>query len=168
MTEDQKKDVALFRYSIINELVNAKALDWGEQERLIREKCSRKWSIPFSEKTSIGRTCILNWVKAYKDSNGDIMSLYPRDRSDKGKSRAMDEDTCLGLLSLRKRMSKATVPILMDQMEEENLITTGTELKQTTVYRFLNQHGMMTQIPKPEDRRKFEVANPNDLMWMVN
>jgi len=66
MKEDQKKDVALFRYSIISDLVNAKDLDWGEQERLIREKCSRKWSIPYSEKTSLGRTCIVSWVKAYK------------------------------------------------------------------------------------------------------
>ena len=66
MKEDQKKDVALFRYSIISDLVNAKDLDWGEQERLIREKCSRKWSIPYSEKTSLGRTCIVSWVKAYR------------------------------------------------------------------------------------------------------
>jgi len=163
MREDQKKDVALFRYSIISELVNAKDLVWGEQERLIREKSSRKWAIPHSEKTSIGRTCILNWVKAYKDSNGDIRSLHPRDRNDKGESRAMDEDTCLGLLSLRKEMPKATVPVLIEQMEARNLITPGTELKQTTVYRFLNQHGMMTQISKPEDRRKFEADSPNDL-----
>ena len=163
MTEDQKKDVALFRYSIISELVNAKDLDWGEQERLIRDKCARKWSIPYSEKTSIGRTCILNWVKAYKDSNGDIRSLYPQDRSDKGISRAMDEDTCLSLLSLRKRMPKATVPILIEQMDEQNMVTPGTELKQSNVYRFLNQKGIMTQIPKPEDRRKFEAESPNDL-----
>jgi len=163
MTEDQKKDVALFRYSIISELVNTKDLDWGEQERLIREKCSRKWSIPFSEKTSVGRTCILNWVKAYKGSNGDIRSLYPRDRSDKGKSRSMDDDTCLGLISLRKKMLKATIPVLIDQMEAENLVSPGTELKQSNVYRFLNQNGMMEQAPRPEDRRKFEAECPNDL-----
>jgi len=60
-------------------------------------------------------------------------------------------------------MPKATIPLLLEQMEARNMINPGTELKQTTVYRFLNQHGMMTQVPKPEDRRKFEVANPNDL-----
>jgi len=104
-------------YSIISELVNAKNLDRGEQERLIREKCSRKWAIPHSEKTSIGRTCILNWIKTYKDSNGDIRSLHPRGRKDKGESRAMDEDTCLALLSLRKEMPKATIPVLLEQMQ---------------------------------------------------
>lgn len=29
MTEDEKKEVALFRYSIISELVNVKGLSWG-------------------------------------------------------------------------------------------------------------------------------------------
>jgi transposase InsO family protein len=163
MTEDQKMDVALFRYSIINDFTGAKNLDWGEQERLIREKCSRKWTIPHSEKTSIGRSCILSWVKAFKDSNGDIKSLYPRDRSDKGKSRSMDEDTCSGLLRLREQMPNATIPILMDHMEKQNLVTPGTDLKESNIYRFLNHHGLMSQVPKPVDRRKFEAECPNDL-----
>ena len=34
MTKDEKKEVALFRYSIISELVNVKGLNWGEQERI--------------------------------------------------------------------------------------------------------------------------------------
>ena len=29
MTEDEKKEVALFRYGIISEIVNAKDLSWG-------------------------------------------------------------------------------------------------------------------------------------------
>jgi hypothetical protein len=35
MTENEKRDVAVFRYSIISDLVNARDLSWGEQERLI-------------------------------------------------------------------------------------------------------------------------------------
>jgi len=163
MTKNDKRDVAVFRYSIISDLVNARDLTWGEQERLIREKCLRKWSIPFSEKTRISRGCVLNWIKAYKDSNGDIRSLYPRGRKDKGKSRAMDEDTCLSLLQLRKQMPTATVPILMDEMIARDLVTPGVELKSSTVYRFLNQHGMMRQKPPAEDRRKFEAPGPNEL-----
>jgi hypothetical protein len=75
----------------------------------------------------------------------------------------MDEDTCLGLLSLKKEMPNVTIPVLIEQMEARNLITPGTELKPSTVYRFLNQKGMMTQISHPEDRRKFEADSPNDL-----
>jgi len=89
--------------------------------------------------------------------------LYPRGRKDKGKSRAMDEDTCLSLLQLRKQMPKATVPILMDEMIARNLVTPGVELKSSTVYRFLNQHGIMRQKAPAEDRRKFEAPGPNEL-----
>ncbi len=163
MTKEEKIDVALFRYSIISDLVNAKDPDWGEQERLIREKCSKKWSIPHSEKTSIGRSCILNWVRAYKDSNGDIKSLYPADRRDRGKSRSLDEDTCLNLIGLRKELPKATVPLLIDRMQSRNLVTAGTDLYPSTVYRFLNQQGLMKQKMESKDCRKFEAELPNDL-----
>lgn len=87
MTKDEKKEVALFRYSIISELVNVKGLNWGEQERIIREKCARRWSIPFSEKTSIGRSSIISWVKAYRESNGNIIThCTPRSAVTRGKT----------------------------------------------------------------------------------
>ena len=66
MNENQKMQVGTFRYSIISDIVNAKNLDWGEQERLIAEKCSRKWQIPFSEKTRISRSTVINWIKVWK------------------------------------------------------------------------------------------------------
>jgi putative transposase len=163
MTEDEKRDVALFRYSIISDMVNARDLSWGEQERLIQDKCARKWSIPLSEKTRISRGCVLNWMKAYRSSNGDIRSLHPRGRRDKGTSRAMDEDTCLNLLELRKEIPNTTIPLLIEQMYARERVTPGIELKSTTVYRFLNEHGMMRQRPQAQDRRKFEAPGPNEL-----
>jgi transposase InsO family protein len=163
MTEDEKKQVALFRYSMISDIVNAKDLQWGEKERLIKVKCGRKWSIPFSEKTRIGRTCILNWIKAYEESNCNIESLYPKNRNDKGQTRALDEDTCLSLVRLRKEMPKATIPHVIEQMYDRNLVTPGTALKRSTVYRFMNETGLMRQNKTPVDRRKFEAAFPNDL-----
>jgi hypothetical protein len=95
MTEEQKKQVATFRFGVIHELVNTKELCRGERERLIREKCERRWSIPFSNKTRIGRTTILRWLRLYKAGNGKIESLLTSGRSDRGASRSMDEETCL-------------------------------------------------------------------------
>lgn len=163
MDEEKKKQTGLFRYSVISDFVNVKNLDWGEQERLLKEKCSRKWDIPYSEKTGISRSTILNWIKAWKDSNGDITSLYPGSRNDKGKSRALDEDTCLGLKILREEYPKATVPFLINEMKSRKMVTPGIELKDTTVYRFCNKNGLMKQSAYPEDRRRFEAELPNDL-----
>jgi len=164
MDENVKIAKAVFRYSVISDLVNAKNLDRGEQERLINEKCARKWAIPFSEKTSIGRTSILRWINLYTSSGGDLKSLYPRDRKDKGISRVFDEDTSMGLIRLRKEMPEATVPHIIEEMNNRKLVTTGMELSPSTVYWFLHQQDLMSPARcKPQDRRKFEAELPNDL-----
>jgi putative transposase len=163
MDENARMAKAVFRYSVISDLVNARNLDRGEQERLIIEKCARKWVIPFSEKTSIGRSSILRWINLYKSSGSDLQSLYPRDRKDKGISRTLDEDTSMSLIRLRKEMPIATIPHLIEEMNKQRLVTAGTELRPSTVYRFLHQQDLMSSVSKPQDRRKFEAELPNDL-----
>ena len=112
MTEEQQKEVATFRFGVIHELVNTKGLCRGEQERLIRDKCERRWTIPLSNRTRIGRTTILRWVRLYKGGNGKIESLYAPSRSDQGASRSMDEETCLSLIGLRREFPRITVKAL--------------------------------------------------------
>lgn len=163
MNEEDKKRVAVFRYGVINEFVSGVELSYGEQERLIREKCERKWVIPYSSRTRISRSCIRSWVRKYLEGNNRLESLYPVSRNDRGLSRAMDEDTCLSLISLRKEMPRATLPVLMEKMETRGLVTPGITLNQSTVYRFLNDQGLMKRDTVKKDRRKFEAELPNDL-----
>ncbi len=162
MTEDEKKEVAIFRYSVISDFVNGMELTRAERQQLMRDKCERKWQIPFSPKTRISAETIRNWIRLFKD--GGLGSLMPKDRSDQGRSRAMDDDTCEALICLRKEMPAATVPHLIEQMNQRKVVTPGTVLNTTTVYRFLHQHDLMRLIrSNPVDRRKFEAELPNDL-----
>jgi transposase InsO family protein len=168
MDDEKKQQIATFRFGVIHDLVGHIELEPGEQERLIREKCGRKWMIPFSEKTYISRSTILRWVKLYKDSGGRLESLCSRDRSDQGMSRAMDQETSLALMRLRKELPKATVPRLISEMNKRGLVSPGVTLNSSTLYRFLHGHDLMTlTTPVPEDRRKFEAELPNDL-WQVD
>lgn len=165
MTEEEKMEVAVFRFGVIHELVTGKDLETGEQERIIQDKCRRKWKIPHSRRTSIGRSTILQWVRLYKRGNRDIKSLFPQSRSDRGRSRSMDDETCLNLIRLKKENPKATVPWLIKEMEKRRLVSDRVKLCRSNVYRFFNDHGLM----KPKgastiDRRKFEAELPND-MW---
>lgn len=164
MKEEAKMEVAVFRFGVIGELVTGQDLEIGDQERIIREKCARKWVIPYSSRTSIGRSTILQWIRSYKKGNGDIRSLYPQSRSDKGKSRAMDDETCLNLTSLKMENPKASVRWLMKEMKSRKLVSPGVILCRSNIYRFLNEQGLMR--PKGAsaiDRRKFEAELPNDL-----
>ncbi|MBU0699641.1 MAG: DDE-type integrase/transposase/recombinase, partial [Proteobacteria bacterium] len=164
MTEDEKMQVAVFRFSVISDFVNANQMSRSEKRRLMRDKCARKWQIPFSEKTRISKGTIQHWIRIYKAGNGQLRSLYPKDRSDKGKSRAIDEETCLAMVQLRQELAGATVTQLIEEMDQRNMVTPGTQLYPTTVYRFLHQLNLMNlTAPKAVDRRKFEAELPNDL-----
>jgi hypothetical protein len=145
MTEDEKKQVAVFRFSVISDFVNTNGLCQSEKNRLMKDKCTRKWQIPFSQKTRISKGTIFRWIRLYKNSNGDLRSLHPKDRSDQRKSRALDEDTCLALVNLRLQMPEATVPYLIEQMYVQKRATPGVMLNNSTVYRFLHQENLMQQ-----------------------
>ncbi len=168
MTEEKQKQVAVFRFGIIHDLVGGTRLERGEREELLREKCDRKWVIPGSYRSRISRGTILRWVKLYTDSGGKLESLYPKRRQDRGKGRALDEDTSLALIALRRQMPKLPVPALIRMMSERGLVTGGIHLNLTTVYRFLHGNNLMDREQSPSvDRRKFEAELPNDL-WQAD
>jgi len=164
MTEKEKQDVAAFRFSIIHDFIGAHKLEYGERQRLLEEKCSRQWTIPYSTKTSIGKSTILSWVKAYLEGGRQIQFLYPRERSDNGMARSYDAETSLTLIRLRKELPALSVPNFIKEVSARKVLPPGTELKQTTLYRFFHQQKIMTEKSVLQvDRRKFEAELPNDL-----
>jgi transposase len=161
MTEDEKMQVAVFRFSVISDFIHAPSMSRREKSRLLQDKCCRKWQIPFSEKTRISKATIRRWIRLYKKSNSDLKSLCHHDRADQGGCRAMDKQTCLMLIESRTKMPHATVPHLIELIKRQY---PDVKLNNSTVYRFLHQHNMMYPEKKnPVDRRIFEAQLPNDL-----
>jgi len=161
MTEDQQKEVATFRFGVIHELVNTKELSRGEQERLIRDMCEKRWNIPFSNRTRLSRTTILRWARLYRAGNYRIESLYSSSRSDQGASRSMDEETCLSLIGLRRDFPRITVKALISKMQ---VLSPEVRLSPSSVHRLLKREGLHKPAEqKPEDRRKYEAELANDI-----
>jgi transposase InsO family protein len=161
MDERHKIDVAVFRYGVIQDFVTGINLDYGEKEKLIREKCARKWYIPFSQKTSISKGTIKRWIQIYEKSDCKLESLYPKDRNDKGQLRVLDEETCLTLKRLKEEMPNETVTFILKTMKERGIPPPKGSL--ATIYRFFHQHDLMRKSGMKEDRRKFEAEHPNDI-----
>jgi len=164
MNEEKRSRISAFRFGVIHDLIGDTELEAGEQERLIRDKCDRKWLIPFSDKTRITRSTILRWVRLYKESGGKLNALCNHERSDQGSPRAIDQETGLALIRLREELPKTTVVRLIHEMNVRKLITPGVDLSRSTVYRFLNSNGLNKKNRvTSEDRRRFEAESPNDL-----
>jgi len=164
MDEELKKRVAVFRFGVIADFVGGTELERGETERLMKEKCARKWLIPGSARTSIGESTIKEWITRYRKSGNKLESLYPRDRSDRGKSRAIDEETRMGLIALRKEMPEISLPIFMGEAKDRNIILPGTDLTYSCLYRLFLAEGLLEKpVSALQDRRRFEAEHPNDL-----
>ncbi|MBI3060113.1 MAG: DDE-type integrase/transposase/recombinase [Deltaproteobacteria bacterium] len=164
MDEEHKRQVAIFRFGVISDFVSPARLEWGERERLLQEKCAREWQIPFSGRTRLSRTTILSWVRAYERGGRRLEAIYPRDRSDQGTPRALDEETALALIGLRRQAPRATVKSLIRQAKERRLVDPEQHLAGSTVWRLFKREGLMRpQAEDPVDRRRYEAELPNDI-----
>ena len=118
MTKKQKEEIALFRFGVICDLVGTLRLEYGDAEKLIKKKSEQSWSIPGSMRTRIAASTIRNWVKRYQKSDGQFSSLYPSGRSDKGRSRKVDDETILAIVKMKKE--KPSLPAV-DQSQLTSL-----------------------------------------------
>lgn len=163
MDEKHQEEVALFRFGVISDLVCTR-LEPGETAEHIRNKSQQRWQIPHSGKTRVSESTIRRWVRLYEKSDRSLKSLYPLARSDRGKSRQVDEETLLSLVKLRKEMPRLPVVRLLSEMEKRNLCSPGTTLSLSTAYRILKREGLSGSIVTDNvDRRRYEAEYPNDI-----
>lgn len=164
MNDEQKKQVAIFRFGVISDFVSPTRLAWGERARLIEHKCERSWQIPFSQRTRLSPATIRSWIRAYEKSGQQLESLYPHSRSDRGQPRALDQETTLALIGLRKEMAVAPVHTLIRTAHQRGVVDSEQYLAESTVWRLLKREGLMHPSEHPAiDRRRFEAQLPNDL-----
>ena len=164
MNEEQKKQVAIFRFGVISDFVSPARLDWGERARLLREKCARQWQIPFSTRTRLSPATIRSWIRAYEKGGQRLEALYPHSRSDRGAARALDPETTLALIGLRREMPHATVQSLIRTAQQRGVVDSEKHLAESTLWRLLKRQGLMERGEQAAvDRRRFEAELPNDI-----
>lgn len=161
MTDKKNEEIAVFRFGVIHEFVGGARLSRDERRQLLREKCARKWVIPYSGRTRISENTIYRWIRRYQNSGGTIESLYPEKRGDRGKARKFDDETITVILNERRKALHLPVPLFLAKLKSQCIVPQTTGL--STIYRLLHQHELMQHTAPPEDRRKFEARLPNDI-----
>lgn len=163
MDEERKKRIAEFRFGVIHDLVGVRRLTRGEKKRVLREKSSCEWDIPYSERSRISRSTILHWVRLYEKGGRRLESLYPDEREDKGKTRVLDEEVCFSLINLKKELKGATLPVILREAKERKMLAADFSASPATIYRLFKRHGLLDGEGTAIDRRRFEAELPNDI-----
>jgi putative transposase len=163
MNEETQRTIAVFRFGVISDLVGGRKLSRGEKERILKEKSSSTWVIPFSTRTVISRSTILSWVRTYEKGGRRIESLFPDRRKDRGRSRVMDEEAIAALVNLKKDRMNVSLPVLLKEARAKGILPARYMVSYATIYRIFKQHGVSEADHIYPDRRKFEAELPNDI-----
>jgi putative transposase len=164
MTENDKKlKIASFRFGLISEFVTGVRLGYGEKEKLLKEKMSRSYDIPFSERNNVSRSSLEKWIVDYKKSGYRIEGLYPQVRSDRGASRALSSSLKLAIKELKKEQPDLMAPALIKCLRHKKLIGADEHITPSTLYRYLKSEDLTSVNEDAVDKRRFEAQHPNEI-----
>jgi len=165
MDQELRKNISLFRFTIISPLVHRKGMSRGEQEAILRDITARAWEIPGSPRSSIARSTVLRWMALYERGGRRIEALEPQPRKDRGTSRALGAELEAALVTLRKEHPSVSLPVFVKLARSRNILDAADKgPSKDSLYRLFKRHGLEKDTRLPEDRRRFETELPND-MW---
>ena len=157
MDEKLRREIALFRFSLIAPILNNTYPNKTVKDYL-EEICAKVYYSPLGLKKEYAPSTIKEWLRLYKTKGID--GLYPKNRSDKGESRKLKAEVKELVISLKKANPKRTAKSIY----QEIIITTKVkpfELSLSTVQRYIKNLDLSTD-SNIKDRRAFEFENAND------
>lgn len=164
MTEDEKKlKIATFRFGLISEFVTGVRLQYGEKEKLIKEKILRGYDVPFSVGDRVARSTLEKWICDYKKAGYRLEGLMPKERADKGKTRALSDHIKLAIKEIRKEEPQIHLPAMLKKLRHKKLIAQDEVLTSSTVHRYLRSEKLNSVNEDAKDKRLFEASHPNEI-----
>jgi transposase InsO family protein len=164
--EKRAKEIALFRFSVLGDLVHLpKGPGSGLYDKL-REKAEVEYDIPYSLRQQLASETIRSWLNQYR--NGGFDALLPKVRSDVGKSRRLPRWVVDLLCCIKEEQYDLTVKeVIAEARKDPNGMPSTQCLPLSTVHRALSSAGLMKKRKKITDKdlRRFTYKKAGEL-WM--
>jgi putative transposase len=152
--DDRRRDVALFRYSLIREAADP-ALTTAERGRLVRAVAARDHTGPGGERVRVARNTLDRWIRNWRA--GGFEALVPTARN-------AEPTTPAAMLDLAVKLKRETPGRTAAQVAGVIAAAEGWAPSQRTIQRLFARLGLNTRPDgtPPEAFGRFEAAAPND------
>lgn len=154
--ENDKNDIALFKFAIIAPLVNNTCEDKSKEE-FYRVAAQKKYTLPSGKETTITAGAIKRWYIDY--CKGGFESLKPKSRTDIGFSRKIPVKCIDKITDLKEKYPYITGKAIYKKLIEDGDIL-AKDVSLASLYRFLNNNNFHTY--DVTERKAFEMEFVND------
>ena len=162
--QPSSRDWALFRYGVISEAVTP--LENQKVGDILTRKASQIHQRPDGSSHRYNIATLRAWLSKYRHDGLD--GLLPRDRCDKGQFRSIDDNTAEIICKHRVQNRRCSMKLFWEILHQDNVLSSGVQIKEATLRRFLKHRGLARKTPGPaKTRAKYEMPNTND-MWIAD
>ncbi len=157
MDEDLRREIALFRFSLIAPILNNTYPNKTVKEYL-QEICAKQYASPLGLKKDYAPATVKEWLRLYKIKGID--GLYPRNRTDKGQSRIIKNRIKDIIVDLKMKNPVRSAKSIYQEIVVKNIVK-PSEVSLSTVQRYIKNIDV-NSTKTIKDRRAFEFENAND------
>lgn len=163
MKHDDKQAVALWRLGVLGPLTSAR-LEHGDRRCYFKEAAERVHEQPDGSRVKLSARTVEAWYYAWR--RGGFRALFPRDREDSGRSRAIAPELAEHVLRAKRERPRRSIRRIVRMLERAGLAQPG-QLRRSTVHRLLLAHGVSARPLRGPgtERRSFLPEHAGDL-WV--
>lgn len=160
MTNDEKDKVALFRYSTIADLISG-IQEGTSKHSLFEAKSNKKWINEKGEEVTLSLNTIERYYYTYLKYGFD--GLRPKGRSDKGRSRSLDNEQIDIIKHYVDNHPRMPSTVIYEKMILNGYITLD-EVSINTIQRYVKRIKQNKGSNTPlYEMKRYEAANINDI-----
>ncbi len=160
MEQQKKHDIALMKYSAIAPVISGLPAQYKSFSEYFREVSERGILHPDGTLRHYAVSTIAKWYELYSKDGFD--SLQPRDRSDEGKPRKLDNALQEQILYLKEHYPRMGAAAIYKQLQHNGSIRRG-ELSESTVLRFIHRLSTEKKRTDNQDMRRYERPHINEV-----
>ena len=126
MTNQDREQIALFRYGLIAPLLNGQV---ASNQEYLAEVCGKVHEVPYYGRKEFTPKTIQCWLRAYRSLG--FTSLKPKGRSDRGASRVISSELKDRVLALRQKHRLLSAMLFYETIVSEGILSPDKVLPRT-------------------------------------